>query len=208
MKKYIYLLLLPVYLYSNNIDTIIQKEVEKNIQKNEQRNIFKQLEKNKNQSLPKVYQMEKIKIEDKRDEHCVEIENINVIGSTIYDNEDFKDFIEPLLNNCEGITQLKNLTKKITNLYIEDGYITSMAYIKPQDLSDGEVEISVLEGKVNDIKTKLNLDLIYTDLKDNILNIRDLEVGIEQIERLRSQKVNFELKPSKKIGFTDVKVIK
>ncbi len=209
MKKFfIFVILSTISLYSNNINNKLQKEVQKVIEIDEQRKIFEQLQKNKNIEPSKFYDVDKIKIEEKIDKNCIKIKNIKVIGSTIYDKDDFKSLITPLINTCKGMTQLNNLAKKISNMYIEDGYVTSRAYIKAQNLSKGEIVISILEGKINSIETSLKPDYIFQELEENILNMRDLETGIEQVERLKSQKVDLEILAAEKMGYSDIKVIK
>ncbi len=197
-----------IFLYSNVIENKIKKEVQRVIQTDEQRKIYNQLQKNQNINPTKSYKVDKIEIQEKKDENCIEIKKIKISGSTIYKNNDFKYLIEPLINKCVGITKLNNFTKEISNKYIEDGYITSRAYIKAQDLSNKVVNIDIVEGKINNIETMLKPDFIFQRLKGNILNIRDLEVGIGQVERLRSQKIDLELVASQKVGYTNIKIIK
>ncbi len=207
-KKFLMLFIFSISLYANNINNKLQKEVQKVIKTDEQRKIFEQLQKNKNIESSKFYDIDKIKIEEKIDKNCIKIKNIKVVGSTIYDKNDFKSLITPLINTCKGMTQLNNLAKKISNMYIEDGYITSRAYIKTQNLSKGEIVISILEGKINSIETSLKPDYIFQELEENILNMRDLETGVEQVERLKSQKIDLEILAAEKMGYSDIKVIK
>jgi hemolysin activation/secretion protein len=56
------------------------------------------------------------------------------------------------INKPITFTQLLEARSKITQLYINAGYITSGAYIPEQTLTDGVVRIQVIEGKLEDIQ--------------------------------------------------------
>ena len=210
MKKIFTLIFLTTFSFGTITEFQIEKNekiVNKNLQENEQRRIFNNKMKNINTiEENKTYNIKAINIEDdKTEESCIEIENINVKESTVFNRNNFEDLIKPYLNNCNGIKNLNNLTNKISNMYIEKGYVTSRAYIKGQDLSDGIVDITILEGKVEEIVNKnVNSKNIYTEYKNRILNIKDLEVSIQQAERLKSQSVSLKLLPGTKSGYTIV----
>ena len=82
----------------------------------------------------------------------VPIEQCEVIGSTVFTPEDFA----PITQRCAGqslsFAELLDVRSAITQFYIDAGYQTSGAYIPPQVLEDGVVQIQVLEGKVEDIR--------------------------------------------------------
>jgi len=83
------------------------------------------------------------------------VNKVKVSGSTVLQAE-----IAKLTEDYEGkqvrFEQLLQLCFKITELYKENGYITSGAFLPPQDLSDGSdgivVEIQVVEGGIEEIK--------------------------------------------------------
>ncbi len=89
----------------------------------------------------------------------ININKIEVEGNTVLFDE-----INQLLkeyNNCENKTcfvsfeDLVKLRSKITKLYIDNGYITSGAFIlNNQFLETGIVKIQVVEGKLEKIKIK------------------------------------------------------
>jgi len=200
------LIILLTFTYSTAVPnpSNVIKKIE---QKNTQKNIFNEQKKNiQNLKENKTYKMKKIEInEDKVESSCIEIEEINIKGSSIFDASDFKDLLKPYLNNCNGLKNLSNLVQKISNLYIEKGYVTSRAYLKAQDLSNGSIDIDILEGKVEDIIGK-NIFTKNIYQNTSLLNMRDLEVAIQQAERLRSQSINFKLKPGSKVGYTNVNI--
>ena len=93
----------------------------------------------------KTYDMKLIEVnENSKEDDCIEIEKISIKNSTIFDEDDFEELIKPYLNNCNGMKNLSNLRDKISNMYIDKGYVTSRAYFKPQDLSDAEMKNKVI----------------------------------------------------------------
>lgn len=82
----------------------------------------------------------------------IQIEKINVIGSTILAPEDFNPIVQPLEGQAVTLQQLQQVADAITQLYLNRGYITSRAILVDQVITDGIVEIFVLEGSLEDIK--------------------------------------------------------
>ncbi|MDV0916573.1 POTRA domain-containing protein, partial [Enterobacter asburiae] len=76
------------------------------------------------------------------------------------------------------------------------GYITSRAFLTEQDLSGGQLNIVVLEGRLEAIRlegeTPRMLKMAFPGRVGGILNLRDIEQGMEQINRLRSEPVQIE----------------
>lgn len=146
--------------------------------------------------------------EDKEEETCIEINKINILDSTIFTNSDFKELIKPYLNRCNGIKNLSNLRDKISNKYIDKGYVTSRAYFKVGDLTTKELNIYILEGKIEKIESgNVNISNLFINYENKILNLRDLEVLVQQAERLQSQQLDIQLIPSQKIGYTEINIV-
>jgi hemolysin activation/secretion protein len=79
------------------------------------------------------------------------VETIEISGNTVLEEE-----IEALAQDYENrnvtFEELIGLRSQITQLYFDNGYITSGAFLpNNQDLSDGTVEIQVIEGEIEQI---------------------------------------------------------
>lgn len=206
MKKLIlYFLVSSLLLNADEITKI----PDKNIKDELQRKIYIEQNRDKLIEENKTYDMKLIEVnENSKEDDCIEIEKISIKNSTIFDEDDFEDLIKPYLNNCHGMKNLSNLRDKISNIYIDKGYVTSRAYFKPQDLSDGEIEIEILEGKIEKIEDEnIKSSNLYFSYEDKILNLKDLEVVVQQAQRLKSQKADIKLIPGTKTGYTIVKII-
>ncbi|MEB3178752.1 MAG: ShlB/FhaC/HecB family hemolysin secretion/activation protein [Nostocaceae cyanobacterium] len=82
----------------------------------------------------------------------ITVERFEVTGSTVFSAEDFTKLTAPFTNHPITLAQLFQVRNAISQLYLDNGYITSGAYIPPQKLQGGVVEIRVLEGGLEDIK--------------------------------------------------------
>ncbi|PMB53511.1 hemolysin activation/secretion protein [Fischerella thermalis CCMEE 5201] len=80
------------------------------------------------------------------------VKKFQVTGSTVFSPEDFDKITEPYANRPITFAELFQLRSKITQFYVDQGYITSGAYIPPQKLQNGVVEIRVVEGGLEEIK--------------------------------------------------------
>jgi hemolysin activation/secretion protein len=201
----LYLLVSTLFLNADSIVNIPNK----NINDEQEKKIFIEQNRDKVIEENKTYDMKLIEVnENSKEDECIEIEKISVKNSKVFDEDYFEDLIRPYLNNCNGMKNLSNLRDKISNIYIDKGYVTSRAYFKPQDLSDGEIEIEILEGKVEKIEDEnIKSSNLYSSYKDKILNLRDLEIIVQQAQRLKSQKADIQLIPGTKVGYTIVKII-
>lgn len=85
-------------------------------------------------------------------ETSIKIDSITVSGSTIFLQEDFLPIIEPLEGTVSSLAELRLAVDKITQLYLQDGYITSRAVIVSDSLAQGNIQIQIIEGKVEKIK--------------------------------------------------------
>lgn len=118
--------------------------------------------------------------------------------------------INRYINQCLGVSEIEHLIADIINDYIERGYIMARAYVQPQDLSKGVLKILVVEGQVEKFTldknetSNLDLDTAFPWTIGKPLNLRDIEQGLDQINRLRSNNASMEIKAGTKSGDSEV----
>ena len=136
---------------------------------------------------------------------CIRIETIDTEEITLIDREVLEALKKPYLHRCDTMHDINTLVKKINNLYIEKAYITSRAYIKPQDLSKGHLVITAMEGKVEAVHGKsISTALVFPFIENEFLNLRDLETGLEQLNRLQSMQATMSINPGEEEGFSHI----
>ncbi len=163
------------------------------------------------QTLPE--QAEPVAPSPSDDSQCFPIQTIDLQGVTLLSDSEKNDLLSPWLNSCMGIGEINQLVKAITNLYTEKGYVTSRAYIPEQNLASGTLVILVVEGKISHFNPLPESDLSERELQfafpaspGEFLNLRDLEQGIDQLNRLPSNTAQLKLQPGDKPGETVVGV--
>ena len=82
------------------------------------------------------------------------LHEVHLTGTTIFSIESLSFIWTPYLKRSITFTDLNKIVKMIKRVYKDFGYLTTTAYIPPQDIKDGVVEIHVVEGKLG----KLNVE--------------------------------------------------
>lgn len=80
------------------------------------------------------------------------VKQFEFTGNTVFSVEKLTQKLAEFTNKSINFEKLLEVRSKITQLYIDEGYITSGAYIPEQTLTDGIVRIEIIEGKLEDIK--------------------------------------------------------
>ncbi len=74
---------------------------------------------------------------------------IELDGATVYDATGLVDLWAPLLGQEIALSAIYRLADQLTARYRNDGYILSRALVPPQTISDGRVQIRIVEGHVD-----------------------------------------------------------
>jgi hemolysin activation/secretion protein len=139
---------------------------------------------------------------------CFNIRNISPDGTTLIKPAAQQKLLSPWLNRCLNMAQLTQLTNDVTDWYVSRGYITSRAFLTEQDISGGHLRLVVMEGRLQAIRMDdappRMLKMAFPGLEGGVLNLRDIEQGMEQINRTRSEPVQIEILPGDKEGWSVV----
>lgn len=81
----------------------------------------------------------------------IQVQKINVTGSTVFGTQQLNPIVQPFEGRSLTTEQLREVADKITQLYLDQGYITSRAILADQTISNGIVEIRVIEGSLEEI---------------------------------------------------------
>jgi hemolysin activation/secretion protein len=120
---------------------------------------------------------------------CIDVEDIVVSGIRSIGQERIAVVTAPFEGRCLGLAEINAVLKAITFAYVDRGYITSRAYLVEQDLSDGTLQVAVIEGKLQSIvlnDASEGESSAFPGMLGKPLNLRDIEQGLEVIGRLPS----------------------
>ncbi|SEC99638.1 hemolysin activation/secretion protein [Pseudomonas frederiksbergensis] len=147
------------------------------------------------------------------DTRCFPIKDIELKGADSLSESEKSRLLKPYIGQCLGVTQLNELLKVITDHYIEKGLVTSRAYLPQQDLSGGHLKVLVVEGKLEGLKgaegSKLSdreLGMAFPGKTGELVNLREIEQLVDQLNRLPSNQAQMELAPGKNVGGSEVLV--
>ncbi|AZE92449.1 Channel-forming transporter/cytolysins activator of TpsB family [Pseudomonas orientalis] len=147
------------------------------------------------------------------DTRCFPIKNIELKGADSLPASERERLLKPYIGQCLGVSQLNDLLKAITDYYLGKGRVTSRAYLPQQDLSTGHLQVLVVEGKLEALRsaegstvTERELAMAFPGKVGEALNLREIEQLVDQLNRLPSKQAQMELTPGKQVGGSDVVV--
>ncbi|WP_244925590.1 ShlB/FhaC/HecB family hemolysin secretion/activation protein [Bartonella vinsonii] len=146
---------------------------------------------------------------------CFPIHAIVVEGAHHVKKRSISAVTEPYVGRCIGLVDIQLLIKQLTKVYLDQGYVTARFYIPDQDIKNSKMlKFVVVEGKLSDIyynglPTSRYNNVVWSAfprLKGHVLNMRDIEQGLDQINRLQSAHAKSELLPGREDGGTIVNI--
>ncbi len=119
----------------------------------------------------------------------ITVERFEVIGSTIFSPEELAAVTAPFTQRPIAFAQLLQVQDAIAELYIQQGYITSGAFIPPQALNNGVVTIEVIEGEVERIEVtgtrRLNSNYVRSRLARATQTPLEVNQLVETLQQLQ-----------------------
>lgn len=117
--------------------------------------------------------------------------------------------IKPFVNRKLTVEDVNRLSTNLNTALIEHGYVTSRIGIPSQSLASGNLQFNLQLGRVESVLYKtyaqpLPWQNAFPIREGDILNIRNIEQGIEQMKRIGSQNVSVELEPGTKPLATNI----
>lgn len=132
---------------------------------------------------------------------CHEIRNVELRGADLLDEQDKQGLLAPFAGKCFDSGRIQALMGAVTQHYIERGFTTTRAYLPAQNLATGQLQILVQEGRIEALKTtgdaasRLNLRWAVPAVAGDLLNIRQLEQAVDQLNAVPGNKVKMDILP-------------
>ena len=103
------------------------------------------------------------------------------------------------------VSDITNIRNAFQRKLLDKGFVTSQVYIPEQNLNAGTLQFMVMPGRVEDIRYSASSAhgpwrTAFSVRPGDILNIRDVEQGLEQMKRVSSQSVTMKLLPGTSVG--------
>ncbi|PHM59300.1 ShlB/FhaC/HecB family hemolysin secretion/activation protein [Xenorhabdus sp. KK7.4] len=138
---------------------------------------------------------------------CLDISGVYLQGITLLSLAEL-DTLSALPEQCITSNDINRLTAEITNLYIAKGYITARVQFIPPSYNR-ELGLSVIEGFVEAIEGGdrwVNSRMLFPGLINQPLNLNQLDQGLDQSNRLQSNKTTLDILPGTVSGGSIVRL--
>ncbi len=146
---------------------------------------------------------------------CVTINSIVILSEVNLSRSEKDSLVSDFLGLCLTLGDLNQLLEVVGNYYIERGYSSSRPYLPAQNMSGGVLKIKVAIGTIEDIVFAQNdkgekdgssaeIFTAFPFLRGSLLNLRVLEQGLDQLNRLQSNNARMHFYPGREPGTTRV----
>jgi hemolysin activation/secretion protein len=98
----------------------------------------------------------------------ITIKRFEFSGNTAFTGEQLAEIVKDYLDRPLSFAELLEARSLITQYYVDFGYVTSGAYIPPQELQEGIVKIEIVEGRLEDIQITGNSRLSSDYIRSRI----------------------------------------
>lgn len=133
------------------------------------------------------------------------IRDIRIAGDPVLSGAEQQAIAAPFLGLALGPRRIDLLLRRLTAVYLERGYITTRAYVAPQNLASGVLEITVIPGTIEAVRFNDEplADAARAAMPEGagaLLRLADVEQAVDQINRLRSQRAEARILPGQSPG--------
>ncbi len=118
-------------------------------------------------------------------------------------------YLDQYAGICIGRDGLNMIVRRLAAQILGRGYTTTRVAVPEQDLSSGTLRLSLIPGVIRQIRfaddsLRGMWQSAFPSRPGDLLNIRDLELGLEQMKRVPSQDVEMQIVPGEMPGESDV----
>ncbi|MDA5489602.1 ShlB/FhaC/HecB family hemolysin secretion/activation protein [Yersinia kristensenii] len=144
---------------------------------------------------------------DLPEKNCLPITAVFLQGHTLLTTGEL-DKLNNLINDCISRNDLNTLAKEVTRLYLNKGYLAARVNFIPLNTA-GQLGVNITEGIVEKIEggdRKTNPYFLFPNMLNKPLNISELDQGIDQANRLRSNEVKVDILPGTQVGMSTIRI--
>jgi len=132
-------------------------------------------------------------------------------GDQLLSEQDFRRVAAPFLGQSLGAAHINVLLERVSRALVAAGYTTSRAYVGNQSLSEGTLVITVVAGRIEQLiydgkaldpglHDQLGVRLAMPMRQGDVLRLRDIEQAVDQLNRLRRNNVQVQIRPGTQTG--------
>ncbi|KOY62540.1 ShlB/FhaC/HecB family hemolysin secretion/activation protein [Photorhabdus heterorhabditis] len=113
-------------------------------------------------------------------------------------------------HHCLGTQGINQLMNRLQNRLIDSGYVTSRILAPAQDLNSGTLKLVVIPGNIRHIRytpdSGRHIQRItpFPAREGKLLDLRDIEQGLENLQRVPTVQANMRIEPDEQPGESDI----
>lgn len=138
---------------------------------------------------------------------CLPISGVYIQGITLLSIKEL-DNLTAIPDECIRSENVNLLARELTQIYLSKGYITARIQFIPPE-TDDELGLDVTEGFIEKIESddpQLAVESIFPNMTGKPLNITQLDQGLDQANRLPSNKITIDILPGTQPGGSILKL--
>lgn len=140
---------------------------------------------------------------------CFVLSAISLEGAHAAQFGFIRRYLEKYRGRCAGQQGLALLAHRASDLLIARGFVTSRLVIPPQNLRHGQLRVVLIAGTLG--RVRLAPGSRAVDWRSaiplrpgDVINLRAIEQGLEQLKRVPSQDVKIDIAPGQSPGTSDL----
>ncbi|WP_228407798.1 ShlB/FhaC/HecB family hemolysin secretion/activation protein [Proteus cibi] len=146
-----------------------------------------------------------------KEKRCFTIEHIEITNAEVIPHwVNLALFKSEFIGQCLGINGINTVVTRMQNRLLTHGWITTRIVVPEQDISRGTLYLTIVPGIIRNVQFTDDSDkyaLLYTSMpahKKQLLDLRDIEQGLENLQRLPVVSAEMEIKPGENAGESDI----
>ena len=144
----------------------------------------------------------------------VKVTQFKFSGNTVIKTKDLEKVVASSIGKTLTLRELSEVAGLVSEHYAAEGFILAQAYLPPQEIRGGVVEVAILEGKVGKVdvtgNTRYKKSTILRAMdpvrKRGIIHEGTLETALNEMNDYPGLKVRAALKPGETRGLTDLEL--
>lgn len=143
---------------------------------------------------------------------CFSVDRLQLDGDAASDFQWALDAVDDARGRCLGGQGILLVINKVQNAILAKGYVTTRVMAEEQNLTDGILRLRLQPGRIGDIRFgapvswRGRLWNAFPTGTGKILNLRDIEQGLENFRRVPSAAADIKIEPGRQESTSDLVV--
>jgi hemolysin activation/secretion protein len=140
---------------------------------------------------------------------CFRIDSLLLQGAYAEKFAFAQTYLNRYAGRCIGRAGVDLIVRRVSDLILDRGYVTTRVGLAPQDLGEGKLGLTLVAGLIHAVRYADDTSagdwrMALPARPGDLLNLRDIEQALEQMKRVPSQDVTIDIAPADEPGQSDL----